>query len=68
MAEPLDGKGASKQEPVEFTFGECEGLCGRMVERVGGDRYCFACQDEMREEQAEQWAAMDDEDERLYGI
>lgn len=38
----------SGQEDV--TFGECAGGCGRGVERVGWDSYCFSCQDEMRDE------------------
>lgn len=54
-------------ESVELTFGECEGLCGRMVERIGWDRYCFDCQDEMREEDRERAARLTEEDEYLYG-
>lgn len=35
---------------IDLTFGECAGLCGRMVGRVGWDDYCFACQEEANEE------------------
>jgi hypothetical protein len=52
----------------DLTFGECEGLCGRMVERVGWDRYCFACQEEMREEDEAREEAQFAEDVWLYGV
>lgn len=52
----------------ELTFGECEGLCGGQVERVGWDRYCFACQDEMKREDEECWEQIDEEDRFLYAV
>lgn len=52
----------------DLTFGECEGLCGGMVERVGWDRYCYSCQDEMRREGEEREEDLYEEDQRLYTI
>lgn len=52
----------------DLTFGECEGLCGGMVERVGWDRYCFTCQEEMREEDEAREEAQFAEDVWFYGI
>lgn len=45
----MDSSGALSSG-VELAFGECEGLCGRMVTFVGWDRYCDECEAEMREE------------------
>lgn len=53
---------------TELTFGECEGLCGRMVTFVGWDRYCSDCQEEAREEDEARWADLADEEAYLYGI
>lgn len=51
----------------DLTFGECEGLCGRMVERVGWDRFCFDCEQEMREQEADSREHLSEEDVFLYG-
>lgn len=73
--EPVNGasggvadRDTTRGNGTELTFGECEGLCGRMVERVGWDRYCYACQDEAREEDEEAREALRDEDEYLYTL
>lgn len=51
----------------DLHFGECEG-CGNGVERPFWDRYCFNCQDEMREEDERRVDELAAEDHFLYAI
>lgn len=54
-------------EYIDLTFGECEGMCGGMVARVGWDRFCANCLTEQDEQRDELEAAMREEDDYLYG-
>lgn len=64
---PYSGAPDGDSRP-DLTFGECEGLCGRMVERVGWDSLCFSCQEELLEEQEADNERLREEDEYLYGV
>jgi hypothetical protein len=48
-------------------FGEC-GACFNALERPFWDRYCFDCQDEMREEDEAERERLAEEDHFLYTI
>ena len=56
----------SEQYEPDLTFGEC--VCGEPLERPFWDRYCFACQDEQREEDEARNQRLYEEDVFLYSV